>query len=667
MKLGMYSWIKVFKRLEPNLNLELYAGSSEEREAFVLFHHLDIDGDGLLSEHDVCEAMAEVAPAKTTTTIRQLFLLTGAHKLHKNRDFRISGRLFRKKCAVHLDIRPRDTDEFLNCVRQAFPTTGGGSSPAAEGDVHFSQIHDFVEGKGGPASRQYDADEAAIRLALQAAFRNYRQGRTREVLNNLCYDLDPEMGERGRDQLLGKLQETATAWERASVATTKLHGKAWWLVKPKFQRAFPSVGDLVSLSQAQYHPAESIWVRYSLAQCNWWVDPKAPAVQTIDGLESPLPLSNKILLARPMIAIIPFSIAWVGGGGNGFYDLEKNEPVVQTNVVSLAPITKPEGVVRLHGPTNPGYYYVGVFGSNSDRYWYFARMVGKPAVCTVTPECVPYARKEPPPPPALALPPKPETPQPPWQKGWEWWEGWMSGSGSRRSRSADIGSDRGEGPLTALEQRRRWWLQWRLDGMPGGKVPRREPPAKDPPDGKVPHNVPSENKDTPDDEPDVNSDDKVPPENKPDDKPDVKPDDKVPPENKPDDKPDVKPDDKVPPENKPDDKVPDNKMPPDDKPDIKADDKVPPGGKVRPDDKVPPAANVPPDDKVPPITCICPHCGKGIRPILTPASGSPSVDTSCDPILWPTPGSTDQATQTPLPHDTAPTVADASCGTDPKP
>lgn len=37
MKLGMYSWIKVFKRLEPNLNLELYAGSSEEREAFVLF------------------------------------------------------------------------------------------------------------------------------------------------------------------------------------------------------------------------------------------------------------------------------------------------------------------------------------------------------------------------------------------------------------------------------------------------------------------------------------------------------------------------------------------------------------------------------------------------------------------------------------------------------
>lgn len=47
------------------------------------------------------------------STIRQLFLLTGAHKLHKNRDFRISGRLFRKKCAVHLDIRPRDTDEFL--------------------------------------------------------------------------------------------------------------------------------------------------------------------------------------------------------------------------------------------------------------------------------------------------------------------------------------------------------------------------------------------------------------------------------------------------------------------------------------------------------------------------------------------------------------------------
>eukprot|EP00667_Euglena_gracilis_P021013 EG_transcript_22862 len=178
-KLGRYSWLRVFKRLEPSLGLELKA-EFVDRQPFVLFRCLDLDGDELLSEQDICVALSEVAPPKDVAAIRRLFLLTAAHKVLFHREAPISRDDFRKACAVHLDVRSANADAFFDAL------------PSEEW-IDVEAIHGHLQ-KSKWTSVGDNAAEAAIRLALQAAFQKHRPGTaTREVLRGLGAELVPGM------------------------------------------------------------------------------------------------------------------------------------------------------------------------------------------------------------------------------------------------------------------------------------------------------------------------------------------------------------------------------------------------------------------------------------------------------------------------------------------
>ena len=399
-----------------------------------LFHLIQRD-DGIVRPMDIRVAAARVAPDKSLSEIRTIFLMLsrgscrrtyvplaqeiGHHdavegickRVLKMDRGALDNEAFQELCAF-FDIRPDDAAEVFRALKRCSDVwealrhgTFGSESECTqtEATVRLSMEGWRPPSEGGETGLSaFERDPTPERLEQLLSSRGNPRFDAADLLSRWKGASPPHP--MVSKYFAGPNEQHADAAVRRRPASAGLVRLARPVREPGRQQAnlpplrhaMATAGDLVLLDKDHYREGETVWVQYSLDSAYWasstYADPSGPTTRLHSG-KSALPLNRSALGDTPFIAMVPITAAWSSGGGGGFRHFQKTETLPCTvGDASHCKIdaSQRNGVVGITAPHGaPGAYIVSLYRLTMDRERLmtvaFKDPIGAPAICHVGP------------------------------------------------------------------------------------------------------------------------------------------------------------------------------------------------------------------------------------------------------------------------------------------